>query len=224
MSEITLYDSTSPFASEHWALMGLESQDALFSSSTALERNLLGVFGASLLVGIVIAGTGRLDILVPPAPPHGARCVRPDPEQPLEFASTGIVEIDELSDAIQTLGTEVAYSASRLSQILELSDRTIGAFEYNAETDAVTCTDGFFTTLSLLKHPDPRMESLLDGMTGNGDTARRVQPLVGGVLGKRGGRGSLGATCCPTPDRPAGCVSSSWRTRSRTACSASSRT
>ena len=165
MSEITLYDSTSPFASEHWTLMGLESQDALFSSSTALERNLLGVFGASLLVGIVIAGlvawisSSRLRHLM-----GEVRSARP--EQPIEFASTGIVEIDELSDAIQTLGTEVAYSASRLSQILELSDRTIGAFEYNAETDAVTCTDGFFTTLSLLKHPDPRMESLLDGMTG----------------------------------------------------------
>ena len=159
-AELTLYDPTSPFAAEHWALIGLESDEALFASSYALERNLLGVFGASFAIGIVIAAliawlsSSRLR--------HLMKEVRAaSPEQPIAFTPTGIREIDELSDAIQTLGTEVANSASRLSQILELSDRMVGAFEHNSESDAITLTEGFFSTLSQLNHPDPAVTARL---------------------------------------------------------------
>lgn len=158
-AEIMLYDSTSPFASEHWALVGLERQEDLFVASRALAKNLIEVFAASLAIGLVVAAltawlsSSRLRHLM--AEVRTAR-----PEQPISFTPTGIVEVDELSDSIAALGTEVALSASRLSQILRLSDRGIGALEYSHETGSITYTDGFFSTLAMLEPPDkPRFDA-----------------------------------------------------------------
>lgn len=153
-TEIQLYDSTSPFASEHWALVGLEREDELFSASKALAGSLGTVFVVSLVVGLVIAvatawvSSSRLRHLM-------SEVRAAQPEQPISFTPTGIVEVDELSEAIESMGTEVALTASRLSRILRLSDRGIGAFEYSQETEAMTYTDGFFSTLSILEPPDP---------------------------------------------------------------------
>ena len=153
-AEIQLYDSTSPFAYEHWALVGLEREGEMFSASKTLSDNLTAVFAASLVVGLLIAvvaawlSSSRLRHLM-------SEVRAAQPEQPIAFTPTGIVEVDELSEAIESMGEEVAMTASRLSRILRLSDRGIGAFEYSYETDAITFTDGFFATLSTLEPPDP---------------------------------------------------------------------
>lgn len=153
-TEIQLYDSTSPFADEHWALVGLEREDELFSASKSLAGSLATVFVASLVVGLVIAvitawvSSSRLRHLM-------SEVRAAQPEQPIAFAPTGIVEVDELSEAIESMGNEVALTASRLSRILRLSDRAIGAFEYSHETKVITYTDGFFATLAVLEPPDP---------------------------------------------------------------------
>ena len=145
-AEIKLYDSTSPFASEHWALVGLEREADLFSASRSLSENLLKVLGASFAIGLVIAiitawvSSSRLRNLM-----QEVRAASPD--QPIAFTSTGIVEVDELSESIELLGTEVATAASRLSQILKLSDRSIAAFECNLDAGTASFTDGFFDTL-----------------------------------------------------------------------------
>lgn len=153
-TEIQLYDSTSPFADEHWALIGLEREDELFSASKSLAGSLATVFIASLVVGLVIAvitawvSSSRLRHLM-------SEVRAAQPEQPIAFTPTGIVEVDELSEAIESMGNEVALTASRLSRILRLSDRAIGAFEYSHETKVITYTDGFFATLAVLEPPDP---------------------------------------------------------------------
>ena len=153
-AEIKLYDSTSPFAGDHWALVGLEREDELFSASKSLAGNLTAVFIASLVVGLVIAvasawvSSSRLRYLM-----TEVRAAKP--EKTIAFTPTRIVEIDELSEAIETMGTEVASTASRLSRILRLSDRDIGAFEYSDETGVITYTDGLFATLSVLEQPEP---------------------------------------------------------------------
>lgn len=152
--ELKVYDSTSPFASEHWALVGLLHEHDLFSASRSLQDNLIKVFVASLVVGLVAAvlaawlSSSRLRSLMEEV--RGA-----SPEQDLAFTRTGIVEVDELAEAIEAMGTEVKSAGMRLSQILRLSDRSIGAFEYNEDTGAITYTDGFFATLSVLEPPDP---------------------------------------------------------------------
>lgn len=145
-SELNLYDSTSPFASEHWTLIGLDREKELFSASRELSVNLTKAFVISLVVGVIIAlltawvSSSRLRHLM-----REVRAARP--EETIAFTPTGIVEVDELSDAIESLGSEVASAASRLSQTLKLSDRSIASFECNVSTGTVSCMDGFFDTL-----------------------------------------------------------------------------
>lgn len=148
--ELKLYDSTSPFASDHWALVGLERENELFSAPQTLSANLWKVFGLCVVIGVCIAlftawvSSSRLRNLM-----REVRAARP--EQPISFTPTNIVEIDELSEAIESLGCEVATAASRLSEILKLSDRSIAAFECNEETGVVSYTDGFFDTLGAIR-------------------------------------------------------------------------
>lgn len=145
---LELYDATSPFADERWALVGLVPDGVLFSAPDSLARNLLIVFVLSLAVGIAVAvaaawiSSSRVRLLL--------REMRSaEPEGPIRFTPTGIIEVDELADAVATLNSEVASVASRLSRILALSDRMIGAFERNESTGLLSFTEGFFEALGL---------------------------------------------------------------------------
>lgn len=151
---LELYDATSPFADERWALVGLVPDGVLFSAPDSLARNLLIVFVLSLAVGIAVAvaaawiSSSRVRLLL--------REMRSaEPEGPIRFTPTGIIEVDELADAVATLNSEVASVASRLSRILALSDRMIGAFERNESTGLLSFTEGFFEALGLDR---PRMD------------------------------------------------------------------
>lgn len=149
-TELILYDTTSPFASEQWVLLGLQREKDLFSASQSLAGNLTQVFVLSVVFGLIIAvvtawaSSSRLR--------HLMKEVRAtQPEQPISFTPTGMVEVDELAEAIETLGSEVAVSASRLSQTLKLSNRSIAAFECNPQTGLTTYTEGFYETLGLVR-------------------------------------------------------------------------
>ncbi|WP_258552764.1 EAL domain-containing protein [Paraeggerthella sp.] len=151
--ELALYDSTSPFASDRWVLVGIAPEEGLFSASHALSESLFRSFLVAFVVGLIVAvlvawlSSSRLRNLMKEVRATG-------PEEPISFTPTGIVEVDELSDAIESLGTQVASASSRLSQILQLSDRSIGAFEYNAILETVSYTEGLFSTLSILECPE----------------------------------------------------------------------
>ena len=95
---------------------------------------------------------------------------RREPEQPISFTPTGIVEVDELSESIELLGSEVASAASRLSQILKLSDRSIAAFECNLASSTATYTDGFFDAMGLVLPP------------GTGEQGAAREGSLGGAL------------------------------------------
>ncbi len=148
VTSLRLYNATSPFSDEHWVLVGLVPDSVLFSASDNLARNLLIAFVLSLGVGIAVAvvaawiSSSRVRLLL--------REMRTaEPEGPIRFTPTGIIEIDEIADAVAALNSEVASAASRLSRILALSDRMIGAFERNESTGLLSFTEGFFEALGL---------------------------------------------------------------------------
>lgn len=151
--EMPLYSSTSPFAAEHWSIIGLTPAEGLFSASKSLSDSLIKSLLISALVGIVVAfltawlSSSRLRHLM-----REVRAARP--EEPISFTPTGIIQVDELSEAIESLGSEVADAASRLSQILRLTNKGIGAFEHYKDTSMIKYTDGFFATFRALEIPD----------------------------------------------------------------------
>ena len=77
-----------------------------------------------------------------------------DPSQPIHLEAVRIAEIDELSDAVQSLSQEVADASFRLSGIIEMAGIAIGAFEYDKETRKVYWTGQLFEVL--MQDPPPK--------------------------------------------------------------------
>ena len=113
-------------------------------------------------------------------------------------------------------------TASRLSRILRLSDRGIGAFEYSYETDAITFTDGFFATLSTLEPPDPSYfdpQRIATGSLSASEFESLMKWYVPYIEVEE-----EAATSSRARIEPRGFVSWWWKAASTTACSASWRT
>ena len=68
--------------------------------------------------------------------------------------------IDELAMAIENLSHDVFDSASKLSQIISMTDVPIAAFEYRKGNEQVFYTDRFFALLGI---DIPREHNLLNG-------------------------------------------------------------
>lgn len=140
-----------------------------------------------------------------------------DPSQPIHLEAVRIAEIDELSDAVQSLSQEVADASSRLSGIIEMAGIAIGAFEYDKETRKVYWTGQLFEVL--MQDPPPeavlsadeferRTEGLKDcceEVSEDGSLCifrlekERESPL--GAAESPGGRRSGTSGCSPTSPR-----------------------
>lgn len=84
----------------------------------------------------------------------GAQAAEQRSQQPIHLEAVRIAEIDELSDAVQSLSQEVADASFRLSGIIEMAGIAIGAFEYDKETRKVYWTGQLFEVL--MQDPPPK--------------------------------------------------------------------
>lgn len=151
-SKLALYGPNSPYADDSWVVIGVDPEKYLFASANALKRILLVAFALSLLVGFILAlSIGFALSTKLTAFMRQVRMRRPDGE--VVFTPTNVSELDELAAAIKALSDDVASSASRLMQIIKLSNRRIGAFEYDAGTDTVFYAGPFFDLLGVDDYP-----------------------------------------------------------------------
>ncbi|MEG0621156.1 MAG: GGDEF domain-containing protein, partial [Raoultibacter sp.] len=152
-NKLSLYGENSPYVKDSWVIVGLDTRQALFSSAQWLSRSLLLSFAASVVVGLAFAVlmgvvlTARFSSFM-----QQVRNRRPNGE--VEFSPTKVLELDELAGAIEALSADVASSASRLGQIMSLSNRRIGAFEYDMNTKAIFYAGSFFELLGVDDFPD----------------------------------------------------------------------
>lgn len=143
---LMLYPASTVFASQQWALIGLEDETTLFAflqsvrSLILLGAALAVVFGSAVAV---LAGRG----LVKPVIRLVNSLRESDPNEELVLESTQIVEIDRLAEAIMALHRDVTQSATRLSKILRLSGLPVGVFEIREDSDIAYCSDDVFTLL-----------------------------------------------------------------------------
>lgn len=66
-----------------------------------------------------------------------------NPNKHLSIKKTNVYEIDSLAEEFESLNSKVADCSSKLSQIIELLNMPIAAFEYKKNEDMVYCTVGF---------------------------------------------------------------------------------
>ncbi|CZR96119.1 MULTISPECIES: EAL domain-containing protein [Clostridioides] len=140
---IDLYNSNTPFENERWALLGIIEEKSLLSFSKRVERLVIISIAISLAIGLVgIYIASRL--FTKPIVLLAKKVRNSNPSKPVNLDKINISEIDELSSAIEILSANVADSSSKLSQIIEMVDMPIGAFELYKNTESVFCTKEFF--------------------------------------------------------------------------------
>nr|WP_243108450.1 EAL domain-containing protein [Maliibacterium massiliense] len=147
---LQLYNSNTPFEGERWVLVGIMSERSLLGFSSNLRTTLWIAVSAALLLGIM----GVLVVsrwMTRPIVALARKVRASDPSAPVMLEATHISEIDALSRAIESLSSNVASAASRLSTIIEMSGTAIGAFEYDKTTDKVFCTARLY---ELLRFPE----------------------------------------------------------------------
>lgn len=145
---LKLYNSNTPFSGNRWAVIGVVEEAKLFGFSRHVQFIVAAATLLSITIGIVslfIVGY----YLIRPILELSKKVRSRSSEMSQRFERTHIKEIDELASAIEYLSKNVAEAASKLTQIIEIADMPIGAFEFRFDSDVVFCSDHFFSILGM---------------------------------------------------------------------------
>ncbi len=145
---LQLYNTHTPFENDRWALIGIIGKNDLFSIVNHVKTLILISMGISLALGVVtVIVVSR--VVTRPITGLVRDLKSSDARLPLRLEKINIVEIDELAKAIENLSSNVADAASKLSQIVDMSNIQLGAFEYRKATGQTFCTGRLFEILGL---------------------------------------------------------------------------
>lgn len=136
VESLSLYVDATPYAADQWVLLGVKNEAQVLLASQRLERSLLLAFGFTLLLGlagVVLASV----VFTKPIRRLAAELNACPRDEQIRLSRVHILEIDELSEAIEKMSADVIASGSRLSYILEASGIPIGATEYREDTQVV---------------------------------------------------------------------------------------
>ncbi|MDO5515911.1 MAG: EAL domain-containing protein [Clostridium sp.] len=130
-------------------LLVIQTALLIFLLMSDLSRNtLIAIFIAANTCGIIIAYYKEYK-LIKPIWILSEKVRNSDPRKHLKLKKINIYELDSLSEAIENLSEKVADSSSKLSQIIELLNMPIGAFEYEKTDEVVYCTEAFFSVIGV---------------------------------------------------------------------------
>lgn len=146
--ELVLYNKNAPFEHDTWNLTGFVERKYLFRPIQAIFISLVTSLAFSIIFGVVAIYVAS-HLFMKPINKLMRRVQQSNPNNPFKLEQTNILEIDALGSAIEQLNTEVLDSASKLSQILNMVNMPIGAFEYVEDDERAFCTDTFFEILGL---------------------------------------------------------------------------
>jgi len=150
VEELELYSPNSYFKSDNWNLACLVPKSELFSVSNRIVKVILLAFAIAIILGIIgIVFSGEM--FVRPIRILVKKVKNINPKSPQNLKKIGVLEIDELSNAIEKLNYDVALSASKLSQTIDLVGLPLAGFEIDYSLHQVFLTDSMFNLLSIDK-------------------------------------------------------------------------
>lgn len=148
IEKVGLYQYNTPFEDEQWYIVGIMREDYLLSYAYRIKQILWISFGMSLLIGAVSGAVVSLGFTRPIV--SLANQVRGSEKvKVLSLNRTGLLELDELSTAIETSNKLMLESASRLSRVVDTFRIPICAFELNHELKHVFITDNFVKVMGI---------------------------------------------------------------------------
>lgn len=149
-----LYNYNSPYDRETWYLVGLMREEHLFKSTRAIER--IVVF--SMVIALILGVSGGILISLQLSKPlvKLANQVRSSNQsESMHLLSTGLVEIDALSEAFVTTNKAMIESASRFDKMIQMSNLPIGAYELDYKRHTFFVTDRFYELAGIEEADQP---------------------------------------------------------------------
>ena len=146
--ELKVYSDNSPFADQNWTLACLVPSEVLRENSASVREKLiysivlttiLAFLAVFVLVYFFTRKISRLSKYVRELSPHDE----------LHFKPTGMLEVDDLTAALQLLNQRLMNVSKTTSKILELSLLPIGGYEVLDSGNQVILTDFLYWLLHL---------------------------------------------------------------------------
>lgn len=145
--ELRLYSSNTPFSGERWILAGIVDEAKLHESSKRFMLAISLALTLSLAIGI-LCSVFTTSLMFRPL--HQMMCGL----QQVSFTTpslprTQIVEIDELVVEIERLRHNAFLAGSKAADIIDMSNISLGVYEYNRNFPEIFCTKKFFELTEL---------------------------------------------------------------------------
>ncbi len=140
IEEMKLYNNNTPFQEEKWYLIGIMPNNQLLSFVYNIQRILRFSVLFSILIGI-IGGYFISHQFTKPIILLANKVRNGNYNEKVKLDKTGLTEVDELSEAMQSASNALVESTVKMSNIIDLVELPIGAFEYREDSNTVFVTD-----------------------------------------------------------------------------------
>lgn len=136
IQDINLYKSGSPFKYQRWVLISVADKEKVLSAYLTIIKTLVVSLICSLIVSIILSFIISGAINSPVKKMIHTLDSNKEAKELVQFASSGIIEIDELAMSVRDLQARVMENASRVSRIISMAGSGIGVFMYELSEDA----------------------------------------------------------------------------------------
>lgn len=144
MESLQIYNSNTPFSNQQWVLVGVVPYESMQEFGKDLVLAVMLAVTAAMIIGI----GGSLLISYRFQKPV-ARLVQEmrekDPRKKVQLVPTGILEIDEMSAAVEHLSRDVIASGRKFSKIIEMASVRLAGFQIDREKNTLFLTEHFFS-------------------------------------------------------------------------------
>lgn len=154
IKDINIYNADSPYKYNKWAIISISEK----SEALNIYSNLVHMFMISFVISaaftIICTIILNKHVTAPVTRIIKTLDTNKNSDEIIDFKTSGITEIDQLTDAIKQLQINVKEQSSRVSKIISMSVAGIGAFMYDTAKKNVFISESMISTLKCDKLPD----------------------------------------------------------------------
>ncbi len=149
--DFKIYNSLSPYADEDWNFFAVVDRSKLYKNVIRLYVSVIFAMLASLIICII----GAVRVAVKINRPIEMLITGMDKMSVKNgsLPKTGIVEFDDLANAIMYKNKIIYESGSKVADIIELSGIDLGVLEYSSNSGKVYCTKKMFDIFRIAPYP-----------------------------------------------------------------------
>ncbi|MEG2838335.1 MAG: EAL domain-containing protein [Lachnospiraceae bacterium] len=140
---LQLYNSHTPFVEQKWAVVGqVEKQQLSKFENKLIDTSVIAIIltlGLGVIVSVMVSR-----MIANPIMSLAEEMDRFDGKAHIRLTKTKIREVDRLVTSIEQLNDTVLESATKFTQILEMSEIRMAVFEVNLITNTLFITKNFF--------------------------------------------------------------------------------